>query len=116
MAVARITVEGRTYVFDEDTADNTELMAIEDVTGLASIDLEDALNRGSMRAITALVWVLRRREEPALLFADVKFRVSSLRFDQGPDDEPGKDEEPSPTNSTDTSSTSPNGTASVPGN
>lgn len=89
----RISVEGRVFTFDEDEAENTELMAIEDATGLTITEWSDAVNRGSMRAITALVWILRRRDgEPDLAYGDVTFKAASLALlPDEPEPEAGKE-------------------------
>jgi hypothetical protein len=90
----RISVEGTTYDFDENSADNVELMAIERVTGMTTSEWAEAVGRGSMLGITALVWIMRRREESGLEFGDVHFHPASLKIEN---DEPGKDVATSPT-------------------
>lgn len=72
---------------------NVEIMAIERATGMTAVEFEEALDKGSFIANTALVWILRRRREPGLKFDDVEFRVGDLSS-QVVDDEAdeGKDE------------------------
>lgn len=108
----RITLAGKTYEFSEETAENTELIALEDVTGMTTGECVEALGRGSMRILTALVWMLRRRDEPALALADVKFRARDLAVEYVRDD-PGKAR--SNGSLTATSSLSPNTSGSSPG-
>lgn len=92
----KLTVEDRVYELDRDSLTNVELMAIEDVTGLPFQRWIEALDGGSLKAITALVWIMRVREEPGLVFADVVFRAATLDVDLG-DEESGKDSgDPSP--------------------
>jgi hypothetical protein len=91
----RISVDGTIYEFDENTADNIELMAIERVTGMTTTEWADAVTRGSMLGITALIWTGPRRNEPTLEFGDVHFLPVSLRMLE--DGEPGKDAASSPT-------------------
>lgn len=86
----KITVEGLVYEWDQDEAENTDLIALESATGLTIAEWSDALARGSMTAVTALVWLLRRNHgEPDLALSDVKFRIGSL----GLDPDSGKGEE-----------------------
>lgn len=86
----KITVEGQAYEWDEESAENTDIIAIEDATGLTVAEWSEALARGSMRAVTALVWMLRRNNgEPDLALTDVRFRVGSIAID----DDEGKGEE-----------------------
>jgi hypothetical protein len=77
-SVMKINLAGRSYLFSEDTSDNVELMALEELTGWSMGELSERLSTGSVKAITAIVWLLRRREEPGLPFADVKFRTSDI--------------------------------------
>lgn len=73
---------------------NVEIMAIERQTGMTASEFEDALNRGSMTAHTALVWLVRRRTEPGLKFDDVVFNSADLSIAAAEDEalEEGKDE------------------------
>lgn len=88
-----VHVGDQAYLFDEDEIENTDLMDIEDVTGLATVDWQDALTRGSGRAITALIWILQRKTDPSLAFRDVKFKLSEISMDiETEDGEPGKEE------------------------
>lgn len=91
----KFSVEGITYDFDENLADNVELMDVEDVTGMSIPEWSTALARGSIRAMTALVWILRRRDEPRLMFDEVRFHPASLIVHDEEivsEDESGKDE------------------------
>jgi len=94
--VPYVTVDGHKYEFSEGSMTNLEAMAIEDVLGVTVGEWQDLLNRRSMRATTALVWMLRRREEPALKFEEVVFNPSSIDFDTSDEDaEEGKEPAPS---------------------
>lgn len=88
-----VHVGNRQFFFDEDEIENTDLMDIEDVTGLATTDWQEALTKGSGRAITALIWILQRKSEPSLAFSDVKFKLSEISMEiETEDAEPGKEE------------------------
>lgn len=89
----RILVEGKPYEFDDTTTDNVDLMAVERVTGMTIPEWADAIGRGSMLSITALIWIMRRHNEPNLEFDEVHFHPASLSIEKIEDEEePGKDE------------------------
>jgi hypothetical protein len=88
----KLSVEGKPYEFEDNDADNKELMQIERVTSMTIPEWADAMSRGSMLAITALIWIMRRRTEPNLEFTDVEFRPSSLKIENIEEDAPGKEE------------------------
>lgn len=93
----RLTLAGKTYEFSEDNSTNTELIDLEDVTGWESGELVERLAKGSMRAVTAVLWLCMRRDKPGLVLADVKFRTADLQVEliDDAEQEPGKDEAPS---------------------
>lgn len=86
-----ISVDGKSYEFEDTSTDNVELMAIERVTGQTIAEWAESINRGSMTATTALIWIVRRRKEPDLQFEDVHFHPASLTVEAIEDDAPGKD-------------------------
>jgi hypothetical protein len=85
----KLFVEDKQFEFDVDELDNFDYMDIEDVTGLAATDFFDSITKGSGRALTALVWIMRRKEEPGLEFKNVRFRLSALKLELN-EDEQGK--------------------------
>jgi len=94
--VPYVTVDGHKYEFSEATMTNLECMAIEDAMGVTVGEWQDLLNRRSMKATTALVWTLRRREEPGLKFEEVVFNPASIDFDSSDEDAAeGKEPDPS---------------------
>lgn len=58
---------------------NKEAMAIERATGLDFGEWQDKVDSGSVLAQTALVWVIRRRDDPTLRFDDVEYVDATLR-------------------------------------
>jgi len=84
----KITVEGVEYDYDPDTLRNDEAMAIEAALGVTFKQWSDQLSAGSVAALTALVWTVRKREEPALRFNDVTFAFSSLDIEGEADPTP----------------------------
>lgn len=86
----KLNVQGKTYQFSDDDLDNVDLIDIEELTGLATADWQEALFKGSGRALTALVWILRRKEEPGLEYKAVRFKLSEISLEN--DEEPGKED------------------------
>lgn len=113
-----VVVGEERYEFVEEDLTNVELIDIEKETDLTAVEFFQKINRGSMLAMTALVWILRRRTEPALQFKDVKFAASTFEIDnsdvQGKS-RPADTARTSRTRSTTTSSPSRSTSASTPG-
>ena len=82
----KITVDGELFEFDMDRMTNVEGMAVERATGMLFSEWAAALEKGSMLAITALVWVIQKRANPPLKFVDVSYEMSSLVVDQDEDE------------------------------
>jgi hypothetical protein len=59
--------------FDPSKLMSPEAIAIERLTGMTFGEWQDALSRGSMLALQALLYVLLKRETPTLKFDDVQF-------------------------------------------
>ncbi len=74
----KITVDGNTYDFEPDSLRNDEAMLIEKQCGVTFKQWGELLEQGSILAMTALVWIIQRRENSALEFDDVRFEFSSL--------------------------------------
>lgn len=90
----------KTWTFNSDQLMNTEAMAMEVATGRPLLEIVHSLQQVSMISVTAVLWILRRREEPGLEFEDVQFSVEDLDVepvypaeDAGPK-EAGPEEEP----------------------
>lgn len=78
----RLTIDGEVYDFDPGKLTNVEGMAIETVTGLMFSEWAEALQKGSMTAQTALVWVVKKRQNPTLRFSEVEFSMDSIEVEQ----------------------------------
>jgi hypothetical protein len=96
----KVAAGGEIFEFDGNRFLNVEVMAIEKATGMTAVEWQDGLNRGSMTAATALIWILRRRRGDAsssgpgiLRFEDVVFDAESLDMMVEDEDE-GKDSPP----------------------
>ena len=118
----RFTVDGEKYEFDQHRVMNVEAIAIKRVTSehLGFVDWLKAVGDSDVEALTALVWIVRKRAEPELRFSEVEFNVmefiESLEMDEETDDESDPTEStttsdlgspPSPTTSESESGSSP---------
>lgn len=74
----KVIAGGTEYQFTPEKIMNTEWIAIERVSGFSVAQFEDKVAEGSMLALTALVWVLRKRKEPTLRFEQVEFEGGSV--------------------------------------
>ena len=81
-----ITVGPEKYEIDPANISNTEAILLEENTGLTLVDMADALDHGSAKAITGLVWLAWRRKDPTLQYEDVVFPMGEV--DVNPVDEP----------------------------
>lgn len=78
MAVREIHIHGKSYEIDATTFTNKEGMDIERVTDMTFDQWNERLAAGSMLAMTALVWILLKRDEPTLRFSEVEFTLADL--------------------------------------
>lgn len=67
-----------TYEYVRGKMLNVEFGAMERVTGMIGEDLERALDKAGQNAITALIWVLRKRMNPRAKLEEVVFEVGEL--------------------------------------
>lgn len=89
----RVTLtDGR--VFDLDSTDkilNTEAMAIERVTGWEMQEFLAKLEKQSVMAMTAYIWVMAKRKDPTIRFDDVEFSFDALEASEGDAPDPKGD-------------------------
>lgn len=103
--VPQLTLGDKSIDLDITQLTNLEIIAITKTTGLKLKPFGEALDEMDMEALTAFVWVVRKRTEPDLRYSDVTFTLGDV-LANAPDDGP-KDpsiSEPSTTSSTDPSS------------
>ncbi len=98
----RFSLDGEKYEFDQQRVMNVEAMAIKRVTSesLGFIDWLKAVGDSDVEAITALVWIVRKRITPELRFSDVEFNV--MEFIETLEADAETDVESDPTDSTTT--------------
>jgi len=76
-----ITVDGKPYMYDPAKLMNTEAKAIQRFTGLKMSEFQTALGDENIDAITALVWLVRKRAgEVELVPEDVEFDLGSINI------------------------------------
>jgi hypothetical protein len=85
--------EPRTYDFALEDLMWAEVRAIQKVTGASGLmAIGELLEKADGAIIPALLWVMRKREEPTLTFAeldDLRIREVTLEDDEKPDEEAG---------------------------
>lgn len=74
----RFTVDGVKWEFDDDRLLNTEAIALRKVSGLTYGQLYDGIAEGDAAALTALVWLARRRAGETVKFSAVEFDLAEL--------------------------------------
>lgn len=79
MATLQLTVDSELLTIDFGRIMNTEAIAAQKVTGLPYQEWLAAIDDGDMTAITALVWIAKKRTNPELRFSDVEFAISDWR-------------------------------------
>ena len=78
----KITIQDVDHEFDLDTMTNDEAMKIEAAIGMPFGKFGTALGDGSATALTALVWIVQRRDNPSLRYGDVHFTFGELKMEQ----------------------------------
>ena len=78
--------EAKTYELDFSTLTNDDIGALEEQSGWSFAEFNERAARQEMRAMTAQVWLAKRRVDPSAKFGDLVFRL------QGLDLEPTTDE------------------------
>src|SRR6266498_3516178 len=73
----RLTVEGQTYQFDDGRMLNTEAIALKKAAKLGAQELWQGVTAFDAEALTALVWLARRRA------GETDLRYSAVEFDLG---------------------------------
>lgn len=83
----KISVDGEVYEFDTNRILNTEAIALQKVTGMTVAEWGKACDAGDAYALTAMVWLVWRRNGRDVPFDDVEFDLNSLeaKDDEVPD-------------------------------
>lgn len=78
--------EQRTWTYRSAELPISEAEDIEETVGATFDEWQGRLLSGSAKARRALLWVLRKRDEPDLKFADVSFAIGELSVEFEPDE------------------------------
>lgn len=73
--------EPKKWDFDSGKLMNVESEAIERVSKMTFGEWTDAVQRGSVTALHALLWVMLKRGEPTLAYDAVQFNLSEVDFE-----------------------------------
>lgn len=68
------------YPFDLNELRNDEADALERALGYSFKEFSERLEAGWSSALTAYVWIMRRRSDPSVRLAEVKFVLSGLNM------------------------------------
>lgn len=79
-------VEPLRWEFEPQKLMSPESEAIEKLTRMTFTEWLDAVARNSVTAIHALLYVLLKRKEPTLAYADVQFSMSEIAFEYDDDE------------------------------
>jgi hypothetical protein len=66
------------YHFDQASVTNFEAEGVERETGLTWTEFGERLQKNSVLALRALLWMLQRRIHPTLKFRDVSFKLGEV--------------------------------------
>ena len=88
-----VDIEGVKYEFDPNHVDNIEAMKLERQCSCTFTQWATDLENGSVTALTALIWILKGRENPKVRFQDVKFDMGGLDIQWTGEDEEDKPED-----------------------
>ena len=96
--VLKVTVGGAPIEMDIQGILNVEAIEVQKVTGYGYREFLGKIDEGDIAAITALVYIARKRHEPELKFRDVEFPISDWNTREwvGADDEAADDADPTP--------------------
>lgn len=72
------------YHFDQASVTNFEAEGIERETGLTWTEFGERLQKNSVLALRALLWMLQRRVHPTLKFKDVSFKLGEVEAEMEP--------------------------------
>ena len=87
----KVSINGEHFEFDPQRKPMTEMLALEDATGIAYGQWESGLQQGSAKALAALAWLLWHRAGRAVKWADIESGAVELNL---ADIEFHRDEEP----------------------
>lgn len=82
----QLNIGDESYLFDPEALRNDEADALERALGYSFTEFGKRLRDGYTSAVTAYVWVMRRREDPKVRMSDVKFTVGDIKVSYSDDE------------------------------
>src|SRR5487761_2381275 len=76
--MSQVRIGTKEYEFDFSNPSNREAMAVERVFDGTFKQWAEAVRDGSITALTCLVYVLEKRDDPNVKFSDVEFNISDF--------------------------------------
>ena len=73
-----LKIGDETYPLNTNALRNDEADAVERALGYSIAEFEQRLKAGWSSALTAYIWIMRRRNDPKLRLSDVKFTLSDV--------------------------------------
>ena len=82
----KVSINGEHFEFDPQRKPMTEMLALEDATGIAYGQWESGLQQGSAKALAALAWLLWHRAGRGVPFADIvsgaaEINLAEMKFE-----------------------------------
>ena len=82
----QLNIGEESYPFDPEQLRNDEADALERTLGYSFTEFGKRLRGGYTSAVTAYVWVMRRREDPKVRMSDVRFTVGDISIGYSDDE------------------------------
>lgn len=82
-----IGLDGKRWLFDEASWELGDWFVIKNATGLGRVPFINGVMEEDPGALQALIWFLRRRDEPNLLLSEVMFRPAGLEYEAVEDEQ-----------------------------
>lgn len=76
-----LTAGDEKFEFSPDDILNVEAIAVQKKIGKNVQEWMEAISKFDAEAVTALIWVAKKRQVPNLRYEDVTFPLASLKFD-----------------------------------
>lgn len=97
----RFALDGVKYEYDEHKLLNIEAIALQKVTGLRVTEFAEALEQGDAGALTAVVWIAKRRAGEDVKFSELEFDLMEMMESMEQDEDGGDEQTPAAEGETD---------------
>ena len=86
-----IGLDGQRWLFDEASWELADWFVIKNATGLGRVPFLNGVLNEEPDALQALIWFLRRKDEPNLRLEEVQFRPAAVEYEPADPPEPDAD-------------------------